>query len=154
MSVSRTKLRLLYLISILTFAPHSVASDSTVSVGAGVSDSALTAGAGLQVNAPGSDLGLAISARLGSTYDGGLHGAVSGELRYAFDVFTYVPWAGVGLGLRLDDKVVVFPQATLGLSMMQGFDDALGIFVTKPLLFSDLSGPFPLEIGLYWSRRF
>ena len=91
----------------------------------------------------GSDLGLAISARLGSTYEGGLHGAVSGELRYAFDVFTYVPWAGVGLGLRLDDKVVVFPQATLGLSMMQGFDDALGIFVTKPLLFSGLSGPFP-----------
>ena len=154
MSVSRTKLRLLYLISILTFAPHSVASDSTVYVGAVFSDSALTAGAGLQANAPGSDLGLAISARAGSTHDGGFHGTVSGELRYAFDVFTYVPWAGVGLGLRLDDKVVVFPQATFGLSRMQGFDDALGVFVTKPLLFNDLSGPFPFEIGLYWSRRF
>ena len=79
---------------------------------------------------------------------------MSGELRYAFDVFTYVPWAGVGLGLRLDDEVVVFPQATLGLSMMQGFDDALGIFLSKPISFSGLSAPFPFEIGLYWSRRF
>lgn len=154
MGVSRTKLRLLCLISILTFAPYSMASDSLVFGGVGFSDSAATVGTGLQVDAPGSDLGLAISARVGSTYDGGLHGAVSGELRYAFDVFTYVPWAGVGFGLRLDDDVVVFPQATLGLSMMQGFDDALGIFLSKPISFSGLSAPFPFEIGLYWSRRF
>ena len=155
MGVSRLKLRLLFsLVSTLTFAPNSVASDSTVSTGVGFSDSAVTVGAGLQVDAPGIDLGLAILARVGSTYEGGLHGAVSGELRYAFDVFTYVPWAGVGLGLRLDDKVVVFPQATLGLSMMQGFDDALGFFVTKPIFSSCLPGPFPFEVGLFWSRRF
>ena len=154
MGVSRTKLRLVYLISTLIFAPYAMASDSMVSVDAGVSDSAATLGAGLQVDAAGSDLGLAISGRVGSTYDGGLHGAVSGELRYAFDVFTYVPWIGVGLGLRLDDTAVVFPQVTLGLSVMQGFDDALGVFVTKPLFYNGLSAPFPFEIGLYWSRRF
>ena len=121
----------------------------------GFSDSAATVGTGLQVDAPGSDLGLAISARVGSTYDGGLHSAVSGEIfgTHSMSLPTSLG-RRVGLGLRLDDEVVVFPQATLGLSMMQGFDDALGFFVTKPISFNGLTAPFPFEIGLYWSRRF
>ena len=51
MGVSRTKLRLLCIISILTFAPCSMASDSLVFGGVGFSDSAATVGTGLQVDA-------------------------------------------------------------------------------------------------------
>ena len=143
------------LLSLIFFLSPSMAlsSDSEVSVEARVTDAASSFGLGLKVDAPGSGLGLAVTAGLGSSYGGQVHFNTSGEIRYAFDVFTYVPWIGAGFGLRLDDRMVVYPQATFGLSVMQGFDDAFGISYTNPLVYRHFSQTLPFEIGLYWSRR-
>ena len=145
----------LFLVLLFGFSPlHTAgAAGLTVSSELAMTEVAATAGVGLHAEIHPSGFGLAASMRIGSSYDGGLTGAFSGELRYTLDVFTYVPWVAVGFGVRTEETPIVFPEASLGCAMMLGFDDSIGVRYKTPLIFQDFSSSFPFEIGVFWSRN-
>jgi len=134
-------------------AETSRANNLSISTELSLTESASTLGLGLHAGIRGSGLGLATSVGLGSSYQGDLVGAVSGELRYTLDVFTYVPWVSVGFGTRVEDQLVFFPQASLGCAMMLGFDDSIGLRFRLPMKFQVFTSDFPFEAGLFWSRN-
>lgn len=140
----------------MTFAPLGIAKAGGLGLSThlALNEDAVMAGVAAHLGVVGSGIGLATSAQVGSSFDGDLVGAFSGQVRYTLDVFTYVPWVGVGFGLRTGELIQFFPEASIGCSMMLGFDDSVGIVYKTPLIFQSFSSAFPFELGLYWSRNF
>ena len=82
-----------------------------------------------------------------------LDGECSGSLRYTLDIFRYVPWVGVGVGIELRNPALI-PRAELGVSYMLGFDDALTARVSIPMNSLHFRGTPRPVIGFGWSRRY
>lgn len=109
---------------------------------------------GAHLSTGDSAFGLSARCRASLTFGSNeLGGECSGSLRYTLDVFRYVPWFGVGMGVELRRPSLV-PRAEIGLLYMMGFDDALTVRISMPLNSLRFRGSPRPVLGLGWSHRF